>query len=257
MHGLKGRVAIVTGGGSGIGEAICARLAEAGACISIFDKNIDGAVNVAKRIEGAGVRAHVEQVDISSYSGVKSAVARAEAAMGPAEILINCAGWDKMVRFLDTDEALHDEIIAINMKGPINMMHCVLPGMAERNYGRVVSISSDAGRAGGPGQAVYSACKAGIIGISRTLAREHARNTITFNCVAPGPTKTPLMENALGGGHSEKAVKDLERMEKAVPLRRFGLPEDVAGITAFLASDEASYITGQVISVSGGLTMQG
>jgi 2-hydroxycyclohexanecarboxyl-CoA dehydrogenase len=257
MRGLKGRVAIVTGGGSGIGEAICNRLADEGVKISIFDKNLQGADRVSKSIRDRGGEAYVEELDISNYKAVQQAVASAEKKLGPTEILINCAGWDRVTGFLDTDEALHDKVIAINLKGPVNMMHVVTRGMAERKYGRVVSISSDAARVGSSGQAVYSGCKAGVIAMSKTLAREFARDGITFNTVAPGPTKTPMMEAALEGGDSAAATKILEKMIKSVPLRRIGLPEDLAGIVTFLACDEASFITGQVISVSGGLTMQG
>jgi 2-hydroxycyclohexanecarboxyl-CoA dehydrogenase len=257
MRGLKGRVAIITGGGSGIGEAICNRLADEGVSISIFDMNRPGAERVSGSLRGRGVESHFEELDISNYKAVQRAVANAEKVLGPTDILINCAGWDKVTGFLDTDEMLHDKVIAINLKGPVNMMHVVTRGMSERKYGRVVSISSDAGRVGSSGQAVYSGCKAGVIAVSKTLAREFARDGITFNAVAPGPTKTPMMEAALEGGDSPAATKILERMIKSVPLRRIGLPEDLAGITTFLASDEASFITGQVISVSGGLTMQG
>jgi len=257
MRGLKGRVAIVTGGGSGIGEAICYRLADEGVKVSIFDRNIVGAERVSQSIRERGSEAHIEELDISDYKKVQLSVANAEKALGLTDILINCAGWDKVQNFLDTDEELHDKVMAINLKGPVNMMHVVTRGMAERKYGRVVSVSSDAGRVGSSGQAVYSACKAGVIGMSKTLAREFARHGVTFNSVAPGPTKTPMMEAAMQGGDSAEALKILDRMIKSVPLRRIGLPEDLAGIVTFLASDEASFITGQVISVSGGLTMQG
>jgi 2-hydroxycyclohexanecarboxyl-CoA dehydrogenase len=257
MRGLKGRVAIVTGGGSGIGEAICYRLADEGVKISILDQNMRGAERVSQAIRDRGSIGHVEGLDISDYKAVERAVENAERALGPTDILINCAGWDKVTNFLDTDEALHDRVIAINLKGPVNMMHVVTRGMAERKYGRVVSISSDAGRVGSSGQAVYSACKAGVIAMSKTLAREFARSGITFNTVAPGPTKTPMMDAALEGGDSAEAFKILDKMIKSIPLRRIGLPEDLSGIVTFLASDEASFITGQVISVSGGLTMHG
>lgn len=257
MRGLNGRVAIVTGGGSGIGEAICHRLADEGVAISIFDRNLDGATKVARAVRERGVNAHIEHVDISEYKAVARALDSAEATLGPTDILINCAGWDRVKNFLDTDEELHDRVMAINLKGPVNVMHSVTRGMAVRRYGRVVSVTSDAGRVGSSGQAVYSACKAGIIAMSKTLAREFAKSGVTFNSVAPGPTKTPMMDAALEGGDSAEARKILDKMIKSVPMRRIGVPEDVAGIVTFLASDEASFITGQVISVSGGLTMQG
>jgi 2-hydroxycyclohexanecarboxyl-CoA dehydrogenase len=257
MRGLTGRVAIVTGGGSGIGEAICHRLADEGVKISIFDRDVKGATKVARAIIDRGSESYVEELDISDHERVRIAVEAAERKLGPTEILINCAGWDRVQNFLETDEPLHDTVIAINLKGPVNMMHAVTRGMAERGFGRVVSVASDAGRVGSSGQAVYSACKAGVIAMSKTLAREFARRGLTFNAVAPGPTKTPMMDAALAGGDSGEALKILERMIKSVPLRRIGLPEDVAGIVAFLASDEASFITGQVVSVSGGLTMHG
>jgi 2-hydroxycyclohexanecarboxyl-CoA dehydrogenase len=257
MRGLEGRAVIVTGGGSGIGRAICERLADAGANVSILDINLENANTVVRELKARGVKAHAEQVDISDYVAVKRATAGAEAALGPTELLVNCAGWDKVTRFLDTDPALHDKVIAINLKGPTNVMHVVVRGMAERGFGRVVSITSDAGRVGSSGQAVYSACKAGIIAMSKTLAREFAKQGISFNSVAPGPTRTPMMEAALQGGDGEESVKILEKMGRAVPMGRIGEPEDLAGITCFLISDEARFITGQVISVSGGLVMNG
>jgi 2-hydroxycyclohexanecarboxyl-CoA dehydrogenase len=257
MRGLKGRAALVTGGGSGIGEAICLRLADEGVKVTVLDRHADHAKAVATKIRERGGEARSARADIADYAEVEEQVAEAEKAFGPTEILVNCAGWDKVQNFVDTSPDLHDEVIRINLKGPVNVLHIVTRGMAARGFGRVVSISSDAARVGSSGQAVYSACKAGVIAMSKTLARELARKGITLNSVAPGPTKTPMMEAALEGGDSAEAQKILERMIKAVPLKRIGLPEDVAGIVTFLASDEASFITGQIISVSGGLTMNG
>lgn len=256
MKGLEGKRAIVTGGGSGIGEAICRRFAEEGVSIAIVDRDRKGAERVAAMCEEVGVETLVSVVDISEYGRVASAVEEIERDLGPVDILVNNAGWDRMVSFLDSDESLRDEIIAINLKGPLNVTHVVAKRMAERRFGRVVSISSDAGRVGSSGQAVYSACKGGIVSLTKTLARELAGSGILLNAVCPGPTHTPLMDWTLAT-QGEGAKKILDAMAKGIPLRRIGEPEDVAGIVVFLASEDAGFITGQVVSVSGGLTMHG
>lgn len=253
---LDGQVALVTGGGNGIGAAIARRLAKSGASVAIMDRDETPARAVASDLETLGVATAVVDADISDNAAVTSGVAKVEAALGPIDILINNAGWDSLRPFLDNDEAHRDLIIDINLKGMINVTHAVLIRMVSRGHGRIVTISSDAGRVGSSGQAVYSACKAGTIALTKSIAREVARHGITLNVVAPGPTRTRMMAEALEG--EDAAAKHiLERMTKAVPMRRMGEPEDVAGIAAFLASDEASFITGQVISVSGGLTMHG
>ncbi|WGY00458.1 SDR family oxidoreductase [Nocardioides sp. QY071] len=253
---LDGKVALVTGGGNGIGAAIVRRLAASGASIGIIDRDERPARAIAEEVRSAGVAAAVAVADISDNAAVVSGVESIEAALGPIDILINNAGWDSLMPFLDNDEAHRDLIIAINLKGPINVTHAVLTRMVGRGGGRIVTISSDAGRIGSTGQAVYSACKAGTIALSKSIAREVARHGITLNVVAPGPTRTKMMEDALDGD-DVNAKHILERMTKAVPMRRMGEPEDVAGIAVFLATDEAAFITGQVISVSGGLTMHG
>ena len=251
-----GRIALVTGGGNGIGAAVARRLAAAGTSVAILDRDEAPARAVADELEAAGVATTVVVADISDNAAVISAVATIEDDLGPLDILVNNAGWDSLRPFLDNDEAHRDLIIGINLKGPINVTHAVLTRMVARGRGRIVTISSDAGRVGSSGQAVYSACKAGTIALSKSIAREVARHGITLNVVAPGPTRTRMMADALDGD-DDAAKHILERMTKAVPMRRMGEPEDVAGIAAFLASDEASFITGQVISVSGGLTMHG
>jgi 2-hydroxycyclohexanecarboxyl-CoA dehydrogenase len=252
MRGLKGKTAIVTGGAGGIGAAICRRLAEEGARVGVFDLRAEAAGKVAAEI-GNGASAHA--CDITDLAAVSAAVASFEAAQGATEVLVNNAGWDKFAYFLDTTPDDWDRIIAINLRGPIHLHHAVLKGMQARRRGRVVNIASDAGRVGSSMEAVYSACKGGIIAFTKTIAREMARSGVTVNCVCPGPTDTPLLAQFLGGGpEGEKAYEGLKR---AIPLKRLGQPDDLAGMVAFLASDDAVYITGQVISVSGGLTMSG
>lgn len=253
---LTNKVALVTGGGNGIGAAIVRRLAESGASVGIIDRDEASARSIAAELETSGVTTAVVVADISDNSAVVSGVDAIEAALGPIDILVNNAGWDSLKPFLDNDEAHRDLIMDINLKGPINVTHAVLTKMVGRGRGRVVTISSDAGRVGSTGQAVYSACKAGMIALTKSTAREVARHGITLNVVAPGPTRTRMMEEALDGDDAS-AKHVLERMTKAVPMRRMGEPEDVAGIAVFLATDDASFITGQVISVSGGLTMHG
>jgi 2-hydroxycyclohexanecarboxyl-CoA dehydrogenase len=252
MRGLKGKTAIVTGGAGGIGSAICRRLAEEGATVGVFDKNIEAADAVAHEI---GANAVAVACDITDHQGVADAVAAYEAKAGPVDILINNAGWDKFAYFLDTDPVLWEQIIAINLKGPLNLHHAVLKGMQQRRQGRVVNIASDAGRVGSSMEAVYSACKGGIISFTKTVAREMARSGVTVNCVCPGPTETPLLKGFLGTG--EQGQKAYDGLKRAIPMQRLGKPDDLPGIVAFLASDDSAYITGQVISVSGGLTMSG
>lgn len=255
MRGLEGKATIVTGGGGGIGSAICRRLAEAGARVGVFD--LDGAA--AERTAGAlsdhGAVARAYEADITDYAAVSHAVAAFERDIGPTDVLVNNAGWDKFAYFLATDPDLWRKILAINLEGPINLHHVVLKGMQARRVGRVVNVASDAGRVGSSMEAVYSAAKGGIIAFTKTMAREMARSGVTLNVVCPGPTETPLLEAFTGEGEQGKKV--YEGLKRAIPLGRLGQPDDIAGMVAFLASDEAAYITGQVISVSGGLTMHG
>ncbi|HUJ73470.1 MAG TPA: SDR family NAD(P)-dependent oxidoreductase, partial [bacterium] len=192
MRGLKGKVAIVTGGASGIGRAICLRLGEEGCKVGVLDKNGAGAQDTVALILKAGGTAHAHMADITGYAAVGSAVQALEARLGATDILVNNAGWDKIIPFLDTEPAFWEQIIAINLTGPLNLHHHVLKGMAQRRRGRVVNISSDAGRVGSSGEAVYAACKGGVIALTKTLARELARSGITLNVVCPGPTDTPL-----------------------------------------------------------------
>lgn len=247
------RAIVVTGGGSGIGAAIAARLASDGATVGVFDKDPKGAEATVTRIGAAGGKAHAEIVDITDYQAVNNAVRAFEAEAGPIQGLVNCAGWDRFSTFLASDTALWRKVVDINLMGTLNVTHCVLAGMAQRRAGRIVHIASDAGRVGSSGEAVYAACKAGLIAFGKTLAREHARDGITVNSVCPGPTDTPLLDAiAHDGGLGEKIAPSLA---KAVPMRRLGRPEDLVGAVTFLLSDDAAFITGQTLSVSGGLTM--
>ncbi len=247
-------VALVTGGGRGIGRAIALRLARAGHAIAIADLDGDSAVAVATEVGGTGARAVSVAADIAERASVQAAVQRVEAELGPVEVLVNNAGWERLALFVESDPALWDRLIAINLKGPLHVTHAVLPGMIARRGGRVISIASDAGRVGSTGEAVYAACKAGIIGFSKALAREVARYGITVNAVCPGPTDTRLLADVMAG---ERGAKILAGMQRAIPLGRLAQPDDVAGAVAYFASAEAGYVTGQVMSVSGGLTMAG
>ena len=246
MRGLPGKVVLVTGAGRGMGKAIAQRLTAEGARVAVTDVDEKSALETAAELDGAaGFR-----LDITDADEVTTTVDEIAAAVGPIDALVNNAGWDQLSPFLDTDEDLWDRIIDINLRGPIRMTKAVLPRMVEHQAGRVVNISSDAGRVGSTGEAVYSACKAGIIGFSKTVAREMARYGITVNAICPGPTATPLLESMVG--EHEKLIESLKR---GIPLGRLGVPEDIAGAVAFMVSDDAGFITGQTLSVSGGLTM--
>lgn len=252
MRGLAGRRAILTGGASGIGRATVIRLIEEGCTVGIFDQNFAGAEETAALCRGKPGRVLIYKVDITDRDSVVTATDVFENDAGPVELLANVAGWDRPVSFLDTDRAFWDKVIGINLYGPLNLHHVVVKRMADRGFGRVVTVSSDAGRVGSSGEAVYSACKGGVIAFTKTMARELARRNVILNVVCPGPTDTPLFDNFVTG--SPKLADSLAR---AIPLRRLGTPDDYPGTIAFLLSDDAGYITGQTISVSGGLTMHG
>jgi 2-hydroxycyclohexanecarboxyl-CoA dehydrogenase len=250
MRGLSGRQVLLTGGASGIGRATAIRLAEEGCRVGILDIDEAGAMETVRRCGGS---AWMKRTDITDRANVEASVAAFEREVGSVDLLANVAGWDVIRNFLDTDIELWDKIIAINLYGPLHLHHVVLPGMVKRGFGRVVNVSSDAGRVGSSGEAVYSACKAGIIAFTKTIAREFARKGITLNVLCPGPTDTPLFDSVKAT--SPDGAKIGEAMARAVPLKRIGQPEDYPGTIAFLLSDDAAYITGQTISVSGGLTM--
>jgi 2-hydroxycyclohexanecarboxyl-CoA dehydrogenase len=244
---LEGRNALVTGAARGIGAGIARALAAAGARVALADVAADSVREVA---EGLGKRGLPIVMDVSDARSVRAGVAEAEARLGPLDVLVNNAGVDTIAPFVETAEAVWDRLWAVNLKGTLLTTRAVLDGMIARQRGRIVSIGSDAGRVGSTGEAVYSATKGGVIAFSKSLAREVARHGITVNCVCPGPTDTALLEQVRE--YDEKLHASLAR---AIPLRRLGTPEDVAAAVAFLASDDAAYITGQTLSVSGGLTM--
>jgi 2-hydroxycyclohexanecarboxyl-CoA dehydrogenase len=248
MRGLAGKVVLVTGSGRGMGRAMAERFVAEGARVAVADIDKDTATETAAAL---GEAARAVPLDVTDRTGVEAAVEEIEAVLGPVDVLVNNAGWDRIMPFVETDEALWDRLIAVNLKGVLHCSRAVVPGMIERRSGRVVNISSDAGRVGSSGESVYSAAKAGILGFTKTLAREVARYGITVNAVCPGPTETPLLAEIAGEGNDGY----VEALKRQIPLRRLGRPEDVAGAVAFLASDDAGFITGQTLSVSGGLTM--
>ncbi|AHB74714.1 MULTISPECIES: 2-hydroxycyclohexanecarboxyl-CoA dehydrogenase [Pandoraea] len=255
MQRFEGKTVIVTGGGGGIGGATCRRLGCEGAAVAVFDRDRAAAERVAGDIVAAGGRAQAFACDITLREQVDAAVAAASSALGPVDVLVNNAGWDIFKPFIKTTPPEWERLIAINLVGALHMHHAVLPQMVERRGGRIVNIASDAARAGSSGEAVYAACKGGLVAFSKTLAREHARHGITVNVVCPGPTDTALFADYKeGAGNPEKLV---EAFTRAIPLGRIGQPEDLPGAIAFFASDDAAFVTGQVLSVSGGLTMSG
>jgi 2-hydroxycyclohexanecarboxyl-CoA dehydrogenase len=252
MSRLGGRIALVTGGGSGIGRATCERLAQDGARVAVADVDAGAAAATAAAL-GAADAARAVEVDISDFARVGAAVAEIRNAWGPIDILVNCAGWDRMEPFRNNTPELWNRLIDINLRGPIHCCRAVLDDMIGRNAGKIVSISSDAARVGSSGEAVYSACKGGIISFSKTLARELARHRIAVNVICPGPTDTPLLRGMAAEGNA----KLVDALTRAIPFGRLAAPHEIAAAVAFFASPDADFITGQVLSVSGGLTMVG
>jgi len=255
MQRLDGKTVVVTGGGGGIGGATCRRLASEGAQVAVFDVRLDAAETVAAGIRKSGGRAQAFVCDITQRASVDAAVAQAGSALGPIDVLVNNAGWDVFKPFTKTEPSEWERLIAINLIGALHMHHAVLPGMVERRRGRIVNVSSDAARVGSSGEAVYAACKGGLVSFSKTLAREHARHGITVNVVCPGPTDTALFADFKNAASNPEKL--MQAFERSIPLGRIGQPDDLPGAIAFFASDDAAFVTGQVLSVSGGLTMAG
>ncbi len=241
-------MALVTGGAGGIGAAICQALAESGHRVGVADVAVDAAQQLAAGIGGLGV-----QLDVTDPHSVEACLATVTRDLGPVDILVSCAGWDELHPFSETDEAFMRKVLEINLSGPMRVTRAVLGSMAEQGWGRLINIASDAGRVGSSHEAVYSGAKGGLIAFTKTIAREVARHGVTANCICPGPTETPLLETSLGSGDHSKEI--IAAMSRTIPMRRLGRPEDIAPAVAFLTSDGAGYITGQTLSVSGGLTM--
>lgn len=248
-HAAAHRPIVVTGGAGGIGRAITLRLLELGHPVAVLDLDANGLAALAAATAGAALYPYV--VDITDYAAVERAVQAFAEAAGEPFGLVNNAGWDRAMPFVKTEPDFWRRIVDINLYGPLNVTHVVLRRLTAAGRGRVVSIASDAGRVGSSGEAVYSAAKGGIVAFMKTLAREHARQGITFNSVCPGPTDTALLAGFDPSGRLQEAL------QRAIPMRRLARPEDFPGLVAFFLSDDAAYVTGQVVSVSGGLSMHG
>jgi 2-hydroxycyclohexanecarboxyl-CoA dehydrogenase len=246
---LDGKTAFVTGGASGIGAATARRLAAEGARVAIGDLNEDGAREVAGELDGFACR-----LDVTDTASVNAALDAAVAELGEIDVLVNNAGTDRFSFFVNSDEELWDFVLGVNLRGVLAVTHAVLPRMQERRAGSIVNVASEAGRVGSQGSAVYSSAKAGVIGFTKAIARESARYRVRCNAVAPGPIETPLLNAApLVLGEIGERLK--QAMVNATALGRTGEPEEVAAVIAFLSSEDASYVTGQTLNVSGGLSM--
>lgn len=247
------RVALVTGGGRGIGREICLGLARDGRKVAVADFRPEEAQKTVELVSELGAVALAVPMDVADSDSVATGLLQVIDELGPIEILVNCAGWDDLKPFLETDEAFWDRIIEVNYKGALRTVHGCLPAMIEAGWGRIVNIGSDAGRVGSSLEAVYSGAKGGIIAFTKTIAREVARNGITANTVCPGPTATPLLDEIVSG--SDDGDKIIGAMARAVPMKRVGQPDEVASAVVYFCSEAAGFISGQTLSVSGGLTM--
>lgn len=247
------RVALVTGGASGIGREICKALAAANRRVAVADINPEGAAETVAAITAAGGHAAAVTMDITDSESVMDGYLQVVDEHGPVEVLVNAAGWDKFMKFVDTDEDFWDRIIDINYKGMLRVTHACVPGMIEQGWGRIVNIASDAGRVGSSLEAVYSGAKGGTIAFSKTLAREVARKGVTVNVVCPGPTDTPLLTEIADANDDSDRV--IAAMANATAMKRLGTAEEVAPAVVYFASEAAGFTTGQTLSVSGGLTM--
>ena len=242
---MTGRVAVVTGAGSGIGRAVTLALAAAGDRVAAAELDADAAAATARDDDAI----HPYSVDVADAASVEALRDAVASGLGTPTVLVNCAGWDRTAPFLDATAEFAGKVVAINYLGPVHTCRAFLPGMIEAGGGKVVNVASDAGRVGSSGETIYAGAKGGVIALTKSVAREMARHRINVNCVCPGPTDTPLF------AAQDERLK--EALIKAIPFRRLARPEEVAAAVLFFASDAASFVTGQVLSVSGGLTMAG
>jgi 2-hydroxycyclohexanecarboxyl-CoA dehydrogenase len=249
----NGRVALVTGGARGIGEAIARALAQDGFTIAVADLRAEDAEVTATAIRDAGGKAIGIEFDVTNTDSVTAGLAAARQALGPIDVVVNNAGWDDLKPFVNTDEEFWDRVLEVNFKGALRVIQGVLPGMLEREWGRIINIGSDAGRVGSSLESVYSGAKGGIIAFTKTIARETARKGVTANAVCPGPTDTPFLREVVAKqGDADKVIG---AMISGVPMKRLATPDEIAAAVRFFAREDAGYITGQTLSVSGGLTM--
>jgi 2-hydroxycyclohexanecarboxyl-CoA dehydrogenase len=253
MFRLDQKVAVVTGGARGIGKAICQVMAKQGARVAIADMRLDLAEQTASEITAGGGEATAVYVDVSDIESVNAMAKKVHETFGTVDILVNNAGWDRIMLFSETTPDFWEKVININFKGVLNCIYVFMNDMIQKKQGRIISVSSDAAKVGSSGESVYSGAKGAVISFSKTMARELSRHNVTVNVICPGPTETPLVDEMKV--ESELGQKILGAMEKIIPLRRMAKPEDIAYAVVFLASDEAGYITGQTLSVNGGLTM--
>ncbi|HEX4564659.1 MAG TPA: SDR family NAD(P)-dependent oxidoreductase [Solirubrobacteraceae bacterium] len=247
------RVALVTGGAGGIGRAIVTTLHARGLLVAVADLDEGAAERFASELREAGQAALAVAMDVTDSAGVRTAVSAVGEQLGAVDVLINNAGWDELHPFVETDEDFWRRVVDVNYLGALRVTHAVLPGMIDQGFGRIVSISSDAARVGSSLESVYAGAKAALIGFTKSLAREVARSGVTANVVCPGPTQTPMLAGIIE--RDERGARIIDAMTGAVPMRRLGAPEDIAAAVAYFVSDDAAYVTGQTLSVSGGLTM--
>ena len=255
MRGIDGKTVIVTGGGGGIGAPTCMRFAQEGARVVVMDVNAAAAQETVQKIQNSDGQAIACAVDLRDAAKTAGEIALIEKDFGEIDILVNGVGWDVFTPFLKSGPDFWTKIIDINLRSVLNVTHPVLASMVARRSGKIVSLASDAARGGSSGESVYAACKAGIIAFSKTLAREHARHGISVNVVCPGVTETAMLEAFMEEAGDKEKLR--QAFARAVPMGRLGQPEDLPGAIVFFASDDANFITGQVLSVSGGLTMHG